>query len=363
MEGTVKSEPELQSPAFPEPDIYEDTGDLEFNPDEKYQNLFLARVPKSLWDSWSKLPDDAEIRIGTIRQITETNEHGEQRQAVQMMLSSDLSEHQLVPKEYTLDIVSETTENTYTFTEQDLPGYKTKPKKFDPASANIPSRLNRRTPIVKQPYDPNKKYQERFRKAIPKCTTLAGKFAHEVNCVAVKNEESKRFLDQPFLDALKKPDKTLYLGKNVDLQDLQGSGFTIPGTVAAQAGKWTNFVRTNGGAPPGKKPQLQKTARMPENELLDKIFDCFRRYTYWSMKAFRQELQQPEAYLRETLEKIAILHKSGPYSTQWSLKPENKLTNYTENDIAAPTLPAMDGIYDSAADDEDEDEDVKFEDV
>jgi transcription initiation factor TFIIF subunit beta len=110
------------------------------------------------------------------------------------------------------------------------------------------------------------------------------------------------------------------------------------------------------------KPQQYKNTRMPQNVLLDRIFDCFRKYNYWSMKAFRAELQQPEAYLRETLEKIAVLAKSGPFSTQWSLKPENRIGNYAgSGDAVAPDSP---GDSDTSMNDEDGDEDdVKFEDV
>jgi len=97
---------------------------------------------------------------------------------------------------------------------------------------------------------------------------------------------------------------------------------------------------------------------MPQNELLDRIFECFRRYNYWSMKAFRAELQQPEVYLRETLDKIATLAKSGRFATMWSLKPENKIANY-EGEEAAPETDSP-----SSPDvDDDDDDDVKFEDV
>ena len=88
-----------------------------------------------------------------------------------MLLSSNLAEHQTVPKEYVLDVTEERVKNTFVFTEQDLPGFKSKSRqKFDPASANMPARLTRPKndkPISKQPYDPNKRFQPYFRKAIP----------------------------------------------------------------------------------------------------------------------------------------------------------------------------------------------------
>ena len=88
-----------------------------------------------------------------------------------MLLSSDLSAHQTVPKEYVLDVTSESVRNTFVFTEQDLPGFKSKSKqKFDPSSANMPARLTRTKndkPSSKEPYDPEKRFQPYFRKAIP----------------------------------------------------------------------------------------------------------------------------------------------------------------------------------------------------
>jgi transcription initiation factor TFIIF subunit beta len=109
---------------------------------------------------------------------------------------------------------------------------------------------------------------------------------------------------------------------------------------------------------------------MPQNELLDLIFNCFRRYNYWSMKALRAELKQPEAYLRETLEKVADLAKSGRFAMQWTLKPENKLVNYEGmGDASAPTaVNGIDGAEDSDmadvdGDEDDDDENIKMEDA
>lgn len=86
-----------------------------------------------------------------------------------MLLTSDLAQHQTIPKEYSLDITGENVKNTYVFTEQDLPGFKSKSKqKFDPVSANMPARLSRpKVEKPKGPWDPNKRFQPYFKKAIP----------------------------------------------------------------------------------------------------------------------------------------------------------------------------------------------------
>jgi transcription initiation factor TFIIF subunit beta len=87
-----------------------------------------------------------------------------------MLLRSDLAQHQNVPKEYELQITSEAVQNTFVFTEQDLPGFKSRSKiKFDPATANMPARLNRarvEKPSEKKPWE-KKKFEPFYRRAIP----------------------------------------------------------------------------------------------------------------------------------------------------------------------------------------------------
>ena len=167
-----------------------------------------------------------------------------------MLLSSDLSVHQSVPKEYELGVTDENVANTFVFTEQDLPGFKSKSKaKFDASSANMPARLtrgkNERTG-PKQPYDPNKRFQPYYRKAIPsECayvgegdnadsqierTTLAGRVAHEVNCVPVENDEAKRLMAIRMFEETKPKVATRFL--NEDVSGV-GTGFVQPGTVGA----------------------------------------------------------------------------------------------------------------------------------
>lgn len=81
-DSLIKPDPDAPgaSPgAFTDEDIYEDAGDLEFNTDPKYQRLYLVRMPKYVWEQWSKLDDDAEIQLGTIRQVTQTEPNGDKR--------------------------------------------------------------------------------------------------------------------------------------------------------------------------------------------------------------------------------------------------------------------------------------------
>ena len=64
----IKQDPEAMTtspPANAEEDLYEDAGDLDFTGSD--QNVFLMRIPKFLWECWSKMDDDQEIQIGRVR--------------------------------------------------------------------------------------------------------------------------------------------------------------------------------------------------------------------------------------------------------------------------------------------------------
>lgn len=67
QDSKIKPEPEGvgASPAAQDDDVYEDAGDLDFSGAEP--GLYLTRIPKFLWEQWSKLDDNQEIQIGTLR--------------------------------------------------------------------------------------------------------------------------------------------------------------------------------------------------------------------------------------------------------------------------------------------------------
>lgn len=284
-----------------------------------------------------------------------------------MLLRPDLAQHQEIPKEYELDVTEATVNNTFVFTEQDLPGFKSKSRKgFDPTTANLPARLTRpkfdkpgdKSPWdhKKQAWDPKKRFQPYFKRAIPKKTTLAGRVAHEINCVPVTNPETNRIMAQRTIAAMQPKNHTVFLSGNQSRE----AGFIQPGTIRAQEA-FGGFIK-NTGAVKSKSGQDTKTARMPQNELLDLIFQCFREYNFWSMKALRARLKQPEAYLRETLEKVADMPRSGRFAMHWTLKKENKVD--ISDEVPADAAPEVEEPEDSEMmDGDDEDDDLKFEDV
>lgn len=137
-----------------------------------------------------------------------------------------------------------------------------------------------------------------------------------------------------------------------------------------------NRQKTDTG-PAKTKPQQNKRARMPQNELLDALYDGFRRYKYWSMTALVQELDQPETYLRETLLMIAEQVKSGPFNNHWKLRAEQELSNIDVNNLRGESAPQREGGEAAAGassapgtdndnddnDDDDDDDDLDMEDV
>lgn len=88
-----------------------------------------------------------------------------------MLLRSDLPFHKQVPKEYDLNLSEGgPSKNTYIFSEQDLPGFKSKTRaKFDLASANMPARLTRPQPdrSDKARFDKDKQRFTPYVKKIP----------------------------------------------------------------------------------------------------------------------------------------------------------------------------------------------------
>lgn len=141
----IKPDPESKDglAGFSDDDLYEDTGDLDFS--QAGQNVWLTRIPTDLWKHWSQLDDDEEIQIGTVRVEGEANDpkrvrvnsrfsmhHSLITQRVQISLRlNDSHNSPDIPKDYLLQRQnvdpksgSFAVQNSYIFSEKDLPGHK-----------------------------------------------------------------------------------------------------------------------------------------------------------------------------------------------------------------------------------------------
>lgn len=64
-DAVVNHEAELMDIPTADDDIYEDAGDLDFS--GAARGLYLTRIPTYLWENWSQLDENEEIRLGTVR--------------------------------------------------------------------------------------------------------------------------------------------------------------------------------------------------------------------------------------------------------------------------------------------------------
>lgn len=68
----------------------------------------------------------------------------------------------------------------------------------------------------------------------------------------------------------------------------------------------------------------QRRERLPENEVVNMIFQAFEGRSHWTLRALSDHLQQPTIYIRDILSKIAIYSTRGPYKNYYELRPEYK---------------------------------------
>ncbi|OJJ84672.1 transcription factor IIF subunit TFG2 [Aspergillus glaucus CBS 516.65] len=333
-----------------EDDLYEDAGDLDFT--NSTQNVWLSRIPRSLWEHWSKLDDDEEIQVGTIRIEGEPNDI----KRVSLRIN-EREDNRDIPKDYTLQRqtmlagATHSTQNTYVFTEKDIPGVENRLATFGETRSALYEAMKREA----RKKDLKKKWEPYVRKTVPKRTGLVGSVGEEFNTLPVENEEFRMISERKALEALKPKRETVFIDK-------------VPGKLLqprnALPGDRSAFVQAT--KPAKGKAQENKTTRMPQNELLDLVYQCFREYKYWPFKALKARLRQPEAYLKQTLEMVAHLVKSGDFSMTWELKPEAKESSYANafgyGDAKDEAAPGADLNMDDVSD-EDPDEEMQFENV
>jgi transcription initiation factor TFIIF subunit beta len=306
------------------------------------------------------------------------------------LMLSEIPLNDMLPREYNMQITNRESTNTFVFTEHDLPGFSQRGRvvnnsggatsqPFSQAAPRVPF-SNRSKLGLASKVEKSWKRGSNFRKGIPsKCckknitgtssdkysekTALVGHVRTELNCLPVENEQYRHIMDERARAELKPKRETQYLGKGT-----AGGNSLNPGTLG-QSGSFDNFIKPTGNQ--RTKGQDSKAARMPQNELLDLIYECFKKYNYWPLKSLKNELNQPEAYLKQTLEMVGELVRQGPHAMTWKLRADSKPSDFAELqsfDQARDQAPDTNATYDGASShgdmaSEDEDGNVKMEDV
>lgn len=268
------------------------------------------------------------------------------------MILNDIPGHASVPKQYDIDMTKTDYNNTVIFSEKDQPNYSG----GEGWNRSRPPRARRDMKKSKLPtYDNDKISKKPFRSSIPKQTALAGYLQHEVSVLAVENDEYHE-LSQKWLQGLQKSAKTTFnLGAGIGGAMHPGTAFH-PGVHTTAGGGFISSAKQI-----KQKRQQEKAVRVSETELLDLLIACFKEYKYWSLRALKQRLKQPEVYIKTVIDKIATLLRSGPFAMNYQLKPEYANISAKEEGAAEEGESEDDMKMDEVDDDEGDFEDVKME--
>lgn len=356
----IKLDPADSPTTLADIDEFEDDTDLIFpNPQQQHRGAWLVKVSGDMWKAWNDIyqnqPDDAQIEVGKLRVYMP--KPGEEDQKVQILLNDDFEQHKPLPKVWNLEMKSTSYANTVVFSEKDLDRHRAKQiGNTRNLAAGKPSGI----PGKSDRYGPRKPGS--YRTAIPKQTMLAPPVKNEAVAKPVEDQSSLDFFKRQYNAAFEESRKTKFINR-VDKGQLHpgaaSTGFTF-GSITSKPGKGLK-----------KKEPKEKNVRMPEDQLLDALQECFRQYPYWSITALRQHLRQPDVWIKEVLEKIAVLIRSGQFHGNYKLNDNTaRLLNIQDMELkeeAAPVQSEMEsdqGTGDEMGDDDDDMgdfEDVKME--
>lgn len=346
----IKADPADSKDGLAEVDEFEEDHDLYIPPDPPQG--WLARVPPELWQVWNDMYSNARgeerVKIGTLR-VYNNPEGGADPEQIQLHLEDGVEQTKDMPKKYNLKIQAATYNNSVVFSEKDLPGHKSQSFGRNRHNAGKQSGVNKYDRFNQQPI----KRINGYSSVIPKQTALAAKVQHEANLVPIEDEDYYKSLERTLTQAMQ-PKVNTTIHKSL----MKGQ---LP---SKQNELFSTFVSGATGGKAKKKAAKDKFVRMSQSEMYDAIHRAFSEYKYWSLKALRQRLHQPEDFIRKSLESIATLIRSGDFAMQYVLAPEYAASldiGYDDVKDEAAQIESDSDSGDDADDDDIEMEDVKME--
>ncbi|KAF1946230.1 hypothetical protein EJ02DRAFT_367459 [Clathrospora elynae] len=311
----VKMDPDTPSAGgFVDDEFYEDTGEMAIDRDGPDKDVWLTRIPDwlydavSKWDSIADGNDDDQIQIGEVCAFATTSGI-DKTKPMRLFLNDRWRAKSNLPSAFQLDPapVSDTLlGNTYVFTEKDLPGFKSAGYGYGYGQGQY-NRGGAQGSLGGGAQDPRARVQKRskYKKAIPKQTTLVGHTTRQYNMNPLETREYKDFSAARIKQAIQGSHTTTVITKDTEFSDVNNS--------INLNNRFKSFIRPTTKA----KSQQNKSARMARADLIDILHGLFDEYQYWPMKALKAKTKQPEQFLKEVLGDLAHLVKSGPFASNW----------------------------------------------
>lgn len=366
-------------------DQLEETGEtLDLDMSKAGNQVWLVKLTPKLANIWKKPGFLNGQELGQIK-----IQRGTTPPKILLTLNEELPEHKGIDDEYQLKLTKQLVDNEYIFSEtefdqfkkQKLASYKTEvvdmPTQPKMDMMDVDEEVRDATwtrslkggdfqrmetgagttdfgsgPVITG--DSDRKFVP-YAKTIPKKTEFVGKVVHECQVIPTKLSPARlksKMIDQRRrLKTMTRRHHINYL-KNANAGILQGragpnihTGSTI--TLSREVAAKREAARSEGRA-----------SRMDKERMMKLLFDLFNQYDYWTLKGLREKTNQPEAYLKECLDSIAVMERKGPYALKYRLKEEYKRSRDVERK-------ARQGINEEESDKEEDDEDdnVEMEDV
>ncbi|KAG1752674.1 transcription initiation factor IIF, beta subunit-domain-containing protein [Suillus paluster] len=304
--------------------------DEELMLDKGNGRVWLVKIPKHLMVRWAAI-DAEDIHLATIRVYKDAIGPSGRSPRIFLFLPPDpndsttrdlklpvfspdaafipSAEGTMQVDRYELEMVNEDVENQLVVAER--------PKDPGPSGPNSPS------------YNPRSR-----------TTILTGRIKHECNLRPLFNESYR----QQMRERTRK-----YNTPRRQIRMIEDAGVGRGGinrlSSGVNSGSFANMIKSK---PKPAKGTFERMARMPRNQLLDLLFTLFR------------EQPRPEVYLKEVLNAIATLNRSGEHNGMWELNEVFAKEGMKAENVPGPSsIPEGDVEMDDYDEDEDEDDDME----
>lgn len=305
--------------------VYEESLDLDL--ERSARQVWLVRLPMFLAEKWRDRGNLYGQELGKIR----INKDGSK---ITLLLNEN--DNDSIPHEYDLELTKKVVENEYVFTEQNLKKYQQRKRELeaDPEKqrqAYLKKQEREEELKKKQQQQKRRNNRKKFNhrvmtdrdgrdryipyvKTIPKKTAIVGTVCHECQVMPSMNDPNYHKIVEQRRNIVKLNNK-----ERITTLD-ETVGVTMSHTGMSMRSDNSNFLKVGRE----KAKSNIKSIRMPKKEILDYLFKLFDEYDYWSLKGLKERTRQPEAHLKECLDKVATLVKKGPYAFKYTLRPEYK---------------------------------------